>query len=189
MLTETGSLILTNQSTGYSQARDCCRKGLASLGSGQWTQAGRPPHLRTDRRFSEKAVLLIQVPSGHPGTWAQVPNGHPGTSARISSGHPGTSAEVPSGHPDIPTQEPNGHPDTSALVPAGHPGIHTSTQWPCKDTNTYCNNAIDFFVIESSSSSWPLVSLPTMATGYLCWYPWMTTGYLCWCSWMATGYL
>ena len=46
-----------------------------------------------------------------------------------------------------------------------------------------------FFFVIQSSSSWPLVSLPTMATGYLCWYPWMATGYLCWWAWMATGYL
>ena len=75
---------------------------------------------------SEKVVMPIQVPSGHPGTSSQVPSGHPGTSVQVSSGHPGTSAEVPSGHPDIPTQNPNGHPDTSAhWVPVGHPGIHT----------------------------------------------------------------
>ena len=124
-----------------------CRKRLASLGSGQWTQAGRRPHPRTDRRFSEKAVQPIQVPSGHPGTSTPVPSGHPDTLAQVSSGHPGTSAEVPSGHPDIPIQEPNGHPDTSAQIPAGHPGIHASTQWPSKDTNTYCNNVMIFLLL------------------------------------------
>ena len=195
-LTETGPLILTNHSTGYSQAWDCYRKRLASLGSGQWTQAGRPPHPRTDRRFSEKAVLPIQVPSGHPGT-----------SACLSSGHPGTSVEVPSGHPDIPpTQEPNGHPDTSAQVPAGHPEIHTCTQWPSKDTNTYCNNVIDFFcywiiiiIIATGAPAdhghWVLVLVSLdghrvvvlmCLDGHwvLVMLSWMTTGYLCWCSWI-----
>ena len=180
-----------------------------------WTQAGRPPHLRSDLRFSMKVVLPIQVPSGHPGTSAQVP-----------SDHPGTPAEVPSGHPDM-TIQTHQHKYPLAIqgytqVPSGHPRIPT----------LILMMLLFFFVIESSSSSWPLVSLPTMATGYLRWYPgwplgtcadvtawplgtcvgildghwvrvlmwlhghwvlvlvsWMATGYVCWCDCMATGYL
>ena len=57
------------------------RKRLASLGSGQWTQAGRPSHPRTDRRFSEKVV---------PPSWA-----HSAQPACISGWPLGTSADVP----------------------------------------------------------------------------------------------